>query len=282
MRVWQEPNAFHLWREPPLPTEPLQRPNVKAAADVDAFRLHYLETYPLLVLRRSPVTSRPPSNYHRVWHGRYYDVWRRSRRTFVREHIPLGDGILQPSGVMPCRTIVSLGHLAARFRTGRLVYVEEPRLRELVPLTSTHPFYWHGYPGWPGAVVPVGQGEIQGSVSVPRAGRYAIWVEGSFGRAFTAYVDGRRVGAVANEEGYPGAHVRLGDVGLRPGRHVVRLFSGGGDLRPGNGGSASSLRHVGPVILSPIENERRQVRRLDPARARTLCGRRFDWVEAVY
>ena len=32
----------------------------------------------LIVQRRSPEFSRPPSNYERVYHGRWYDVWQRS------------------------------------------------------------------------------------------------------------------------------------------------------------------------------------------------------------
>ena len=33
--------------------------------------------YETLVLRRSPVASRPPSAYRRTWSGRYYEVWQR-------------------------------------------------------------------------------------------------------------------------------------------------------------------------------------------------------------
>jgi hypothetical protein len=106
-------------------------------------------------------------------------------------------------------------------------------------------------------------------------------MEGSFGRGFTVYLDGRRIGEVTYKENYPGGHERVATVTLRRGLHRLRLFSGGGDLRPGNGGSESSLRHVGPVELSPDVGERRTVRYLDPSHAANLCGRSLDWVEIV-
>jgi hypothetical protein len=47
-------------------------------ADLASFRPAELLVYRTLVLRRSPVGSRPPAPYRLVWHGRFYEVWQRT------------------------------------------------------------------------------------------------------------------------------------------------------------------------------------------------------------
>ena len=44
-------------------------------ADIDEFQLAGIRAYRTLVLRRSPVASRPPSVYRLMSRGRFYDVW---------------------------------------------------------------------------------------------------------------------------------------------------------------------------------------------------------------
>jgi hypothetical protein len=46
-------------------------------ADLAAFHPDAVLAYPTLVLRRTPVGSRPPAPYRLVWQQRFYEVWRR-------------------------------------------------------------------------------------------------------------------------------------------------------------------------------------------------------------
>ncbi|HEX7256045.1 MAG TPA: hypothetical protein VF236_08980 [Gaiellaceae bacterium] len=57
-------------------------------ADLSAFRPADVLVYRTLVLRRSPVESRPPAPYRLVWSGSFYEVWQR------------GDAISGPA--LPC------------------------------------------------------------------------------------------------------------------------------------------------------------------------------------
>ena len=50
-----------------------------ATADIDEFELAGIRAYRTLVLRRSPVASRPPSVYQLMSRGRFYDVWQLAR-----------------------------------------------------------------------------------------------------------------------------------------------------------------------------------------------------------
>jgi hypothetical protein len=47
-------------------------------ADISAFRDDALLPYRTLVLRRSPVGSRPPAAFQLEWSGRFYEVWQRT------------------------------------------------------------------------------------------------------------------------------------------------------------------------------------------------------------
>ncbi len=46
-------------------------------ADLAAFQPAAIQVYRTLVLRRSPLASRPPADYRLVWRGHFYDVWQR-------------------------------------------------------------------------------------------------------------------------------------------------------------------------------------------------------------
>ena len=51
-------------------------------ADLDQFQLAGILVYKTLVLDRSPLESRPPSDYRLVWSGRFYDVQAAAERAY--------------------------------------------------------------------------------------------------------------------------------------------------------------------------------------------------------
>lgn len=289
MRPYSQPEYPHGYRSPPerVPSglfDPDHRPSIKTPLDIDDLTTEYVQSLPLLVLRRSPTVSRPPANFNRVFAGRYYEVWRRaegSGATEVREHLPLGADVFSPAGVPSCGDVRDLARQARR-AGGDLAYVERPELVMLDPLEQELPSGWFQYGAYPSAIVPSGPGTVEGTVRLPQGGRMGLWIEGSFGRGVRVAVDGREVGEVAYEPGNPGQYLPIGEVRLEPGRHLVQITRGGGSLRPGSGGGdQSSANHIGPLALSPPANERRRLRTVSPDDATSLCGRRLDWVEVV-
>jgi hypothetical protein len=52
-------------------------------ADLAAFDPDAVLAYPTLVLRRTPVGSRPPASYRLVWQRRFYEVWQRPQSISV-------------------------------------------------------------------------------------------------------------------------------------------------------------------------------------------------------
>ena len=103
-------------------------------ADLDEFSLDSLLVYRTLVLRRSPLESRPPSEYQLVWQGRFYEVWQRPAVSsgVVLEHRGLGSD-RQPVGRARCADVLRLAAVAGP--RGRLATVVRPPAL-VVPLTS--------------------------------------------------------------------------------------------------------------------------------------------------
>lgn len=241
-------------RSRPIPMRDGQTLPKGASGDVDQVDDTALRVYRTLVLRRSPYASRPPSDYGLVWAGRWYEVWQRDERSApVREHVPGGDG-LNPATTPACDEIARLADVAGK--GGQVRSVERAGV-VVAPVTG----------GQDADVV----------VTVPAAGRYGLWLGGTIPDPVEVSVDGIRLGEVRRHLGYPGQYVELGEADLTAGSHTVSLRYGGSPLAPGSGGSRFP---TGPLVLSTSTADS-PVTSLPAARARELCGKSLDWVEAV-
>ncbi len=139
------------------------------------------------------------------------------------------------------------------------------------------PTAWKRDPDRPGTLVPHGGGKLRFDLTVPNPGRYDVWLGGSFRRTATALADGRRVGSVTHLLNNDGQFGRLGAVDLGGGSHSVELDYGGSRLSPGSGGLPFAL---GPLVLGTTTADV-PVTYVEPEDARSLCGKRLDWIEAL-
>ncbi len=245
-------------------------------ADTDRLKLSGLLAYRTLVLRRSPVQSRPPSPYHLVWHGDNYEVWQRPEglESSVIDHLGLG-GELHPTGVPACDQVKRLAREAGA--GGRLAAAKRPA-PETVPLQRTgHPRSWQ-WAGYPSTLLPVTPGTIRAHVRIGRAGRYRIWLGGSVRPRVDLLVDGRSRGDVRHVLNNQGEYVLLGEANLGAGRHELEIRFHGADLHPGSGGSPSP---VGPLQLASRDAADARIVHLSGDRAGELCDRPWDWIEAL-
>jgi hypothetical protein len=241
------------------------------SSEIDQLAPAYVQHFRTLVLRRAGSASRPPSNYRLAYRARFYDVWQKRAPDPV-QHVALGDP-LQPGAVPRC----SLVRKVAGAGGTRLAYVERPFLPVMPVVTAHHPRFWTPDGADPTNLRPYGAGTLTGSLSVPAAGRYTVWVQGSFGRGFTVLVDGRRVGVVKNQLNPRGQFDSAGTVTLAAGRHTIQLVRPSGNLSPGDGGRN---RLLGPVVLDP-STDARAVQTIPASSWRQLCGRRLDWIESL-
>jgi hypothetical protein len=244
----------------------------EAYADIDRIRLPDLLHYRTLILRRSPVESRPPSVYGLVWSGKWYEVWQRPSRIpkTIVTHLSLGTE-LQPGAVPSCATILRLARkpnvttLRASVR-GRTTSISLPQF--------PHPKSWAASGD---GLYPHGGGTVRTAVRVADTSRYRFWIGGAFLGRLTLAVDGRRVAGADGQLQWSGQYVPLGMRLLRPGLHNVRLTYASGGPEPG--GSAHAPLPMGPLVVAPLS--RPHLIPVPSSDARALCGRRLDWVEAV-
>jgi hypothetical protein len=98
--------------------------------------LEQLFEHPVIVLRRPPSSSQPPSPYKRVWSGESYEVWQRPAEPEgpVLHHMPLGeDGAI--AGMPDCGQVGGLGLLALANQLG--YPAEDIRLIAVAPDGTT-------------------------------------------------------------------------------------------------------------------------------------------------
>jgi len=251
-----------------------------SSPDLDELQLASVLPYRTLVLRRSGASSRPPSVYVPVWTGRYYQVWQRPAYTgSILAHLPLGSR-LQPAAVPACRRVMALARVAAA-RGGEVAAVPRPPAVVIEANGSV------GLPASFGAYGESPSPEVRyltspysftSSFVAPVPGRYGVWIGGSFKSGVVVDVDGRPIGAARDSLTWPDTFTSVGSVRLTPGRHTLRFRYGGPGLRPGSGGTPPF--GTGPVVLSPATQDS-AITYVEPARARTLCGKSLDWVEAL-
>jgi hypothetical protein len=231
-------------------------------ADIDQFDLGGLMTYQTLVLRRSPLASRPPSPFRAVWSGRYYEIWQRSDDAGrIVEHLPLGDDGF-PSSVPRCAEIRRLARRVGR--SGRLAAVLRSR-PVVIDLADE------------GRLFPEDEFSIARTVEVPVEGSYGAWIGSEFRGRVEVGVNGAGLGA-ARHQLKPEQFTLLNERRISPGPQTASLDYSGPDLRPGSGGRP--WFGLGPLVLSRSTAERPVL--YVPARsAGSLCGRSLDWVEAI-
>ena len=247
-------------------------------ADLDELDPSAVLAYRTLVLRRSPVGSRPAPPYRLVSRGEHYEVWQRSDpgSGVVLGHMGLGSGV-DATAIPSCEAVRRLARRAGR--RGMLAAAARPPAI-VVPLgAADRP------PGWVSAghgrnrVLPRGGGEIRATVPVERPGTYGVWVGGSVRPRLELVVDGTSVAAVRHEINSTGQYIRFGDVRLDRGVHELTLRLAEPDLHPGSGGQPLAL---GPLTLTRAEAADSRAVRVRPAAAEArLCGRPWDWIAAL-
>ena len=246
------------------------------SADIDRFALPAVLTYRALVLRRSPAGSRPPEPYRLAWRGRYYDVWvRPAGAAAPLAHLPLGSEVAA-AAVPRCADVLALAGQAQAVG-GRLVAARASNPLALKLGSAKRSGYLA--PSTAGATYlePAGAGEFALEADVPSSGPHEIWLGGSLRPAATLYVDGRRVSAIRQQINAPGSYLDFGRLPLRRGRHTFAVKVGGPDLHPGSAGSDGPL---GPLVVAR-SGEDRALRFVPTSRAQSLCGREWDWIEAM-
>jgi hypothetical protein len=273
-----------------------------AWADIDSFPLATLEQYKSLVIRISPVESRPPSIFKRVPLGnfKYYQLYQQPAHPTQRvlEHIPLGDTQLdycgnaefgrpteplcsiQPAAVPRCRLVRALARRAAS-DGGEVLAYERTNPIVLRATDTTWPPSWIADPA-AGSLVPTDPGTAFAHVMLPTGPhRYTLWLGGSFARGFKISIDGRPFASISNELNNIGDYNEVGpQVTLAAGVHTIAItYPALSGLGPGSADNEADYTGLDEIALQP-DTPSRMVE-LQPPQATQLCGHSLDWLEIV-
>jgi hypothetical protein len=263
-------------RAPALTEDAL--PGLQFARDIDTFEPEYLNTYNLLVLRRDPTGSRPPSNWTLAERTEHYEVWRRDASPKVIEHVAL-------TGTPGERTQQVCTDLRETLReAGPSARVAYAPAADVIQLTATPADVSSN---WLVTAAPdffaTGPGVIRLTLEIPVAQEYEVWLRGSFGREVRVLIDGQEVGSVRWASSYPGHYEPIAAIELAAGEYQVEIRRGEGSLLPGTGNEIGGglLTAVGPIAFAPPPQD--VVRTAPASEMMDLClsEKRFDWVEIV-
>jgi hypothetical protein len=248
--------------------------------DLDAETLPFVESFPYILVRHSPAESRPPANFRLVYSNSFYEVWKRTSSPKVLAHLPEQPlyGAYAPVACPQLQAMVRGAPLGSS-----LLLAQSPQAIGYDVLHATvRSSGWieDAEPYTPDAVTPLTPGSAGEIVHVPRAGRYQVWVQGSFPRAIRVTLGGHTVGSVRGWN-TPGEWMQAGTTNVSAGAHALDIFRGGGGLAPGDGGTGNDggKGEIGHVELVADQPERLSTVALSAWRR--LCGVQADWVELV-
>jgi hypothetical protein len=229
--------------------------------------------YPLIVTRRDPAASRPPSAYRLVWQGAYYQVWRRTPGA------PAAIASIGLSGTpaQQCPDIERAAKLASA-DGARLVAAGSPELEPISLADAAYPARWGNHLEG----IAIGSpGRLSADFAVPGAGASELWLQGEIMPALRVSLDERPLASIGAQLG--GNSVVRNTltplpVSVAAGRHRLSLSRTSSILAPGDGGSAILYA----IFLTPNDAAAQDPLRAVPAsRWRSLCGRSYDWIEVV-
>jgi hypothetical protein len=247
-------------------------PGDNESVDLDRIRSDQLDPYNLLVTRRGPATSRPPTEFGLAYSSDHYEVWeRREAPGAVLEHLPLGTEL--DAGAIPrCGEVARLAQAAGEGGSIVAARVGRPIAVELQ--SGSYPRGWEFLT--PYSFSPDGSGRLTTTLDAP-AGEYELWLGGVVFGELKVYLDGEEVaserGVLNNTRGME----QLTTVTLGPGAHQLDLEYQGAGLQPG---SAVRPYEIGPLELRAPQGSDLGLVTVAAPNYRQLCGKRWDWIEA--
>jgi hypothetical protein len=250
--------------------------------DLNQIAPAFVQSFRLIVLPRSPVATRAPSNYDLVQRTRYFDVWRRDRPAdTVIDHFPLSGSSSERAEHHFCPSFIE--DIRRAGRGAQVAYAQAPAMVVTGIPQGTHPDYWRVI--GPDAALTQGAGTAQLQLTLPLTARYNIWMQGSVGRPLDFYLDGHRLSDIGYEERYPNQFLLLSTNTLRAGKHTLRVVRGNGSLHPGSGDPSTETagRTVGALVFSAENPDTGRVHIAPASQAAQICAAPvgYQWLEIL-
>jgi hypothetical protein len=230
--------------------------------DLDRAPPFALLPYKLIVTRRDPTASRPPSAYGLLWQGDYYEVWIRTPGA------PAALAHFGRSAHLPvtCAQIATIARLARSANVGLVAARQVNRVRiDTLAAKRLRP----------------ASGSFASSFAIPTTGTWQLWIKGELMSALRLTIDGHPIATIAGEvsgSAFSASTAPPVRVHLTAGDHTIGFARTGPSLAPGAGGPA----YLAAAFLThPGAGARAQLAAVPLSDWRSLCTRRPQWVEAT-
>jgi hypothetical protein len=255
--------------------------------DLDDYSLKRLRRFPLILVRKDPYGSRPPSNYSPVFETTRYRLWRRTgpQPAF---HAPIGsDGFLGAATLECRRGRPRNPFVRFVFKTARKLHLPvRAAFGPRKPTVALEPPNWVDFRVIkmfrPRFQISIFGGSASESRDVPRPGRYDAWVQGTMGPGVSLWVrpidqpNFGKVGSATDDVGVSGQWTPLGVAEYERRMAFHAAPTGHSWWRAGS----KHANVIGDVVLTP-EGDEARVKDVPTERVTSLCGKRLDWVELL-
>ncbi len=243
------------------------------SADIGLFDSATINSYNVLVLRKSPVASRPPLNYELAWSGMHYEVWRKvANSPAIKYMLPLGNNFT-PGSIPACQDVTKF--LAQRTKGDKIFAVDRNKTYLISFSNGDLPSSWIPTGASSGAVDRTGSGGFSRTFSVDETGFYDLSLAGSFPGKLSLLIDGNQIYSGHSVfEGNPTLTNTLTNVHISAGQHVLTLIYTSPILMPG---SDVSYR-FGPIFLSTQFAGDAKAKQISLSRIPQLCAENLDWI----
>jgi hypothetical protein len=135
-------------------------------------------------------------------------------------------------------------------------------------------------PGWTNPTAytfsPAGSGRLSVPLDIPD-GEYEVWLGGEVLGAVDIYIDGEEIASERHVINNNAGMEELATVDISKGQHVLEIEYHGSSIHPG---SAMRPYAVGPLELRAPQGSDLGLTTYAADEYRSLCGARWDWVEA--
>ena len=265
--AWQPDRGFRFGRIPPPPPR---------TPDFDDYTLDHIGRFELLVERKAPTGSAPPSNFELAEETDHYRVWRRAA-DLPRAHVALGAEELDGDGPVDC-SAPEVSELLESAERGDGRLLAAPARPD--PLTAPADT-WQQFGGTFGPGPAEGFASRRGGVALPFAelepGTYEAWIQGGFGPGVRLMIGAEAVGDAFGDLGLHSQWTLLGTLEVEepdPALAVVGLD------KPWWQAGSRRADTTGPLLFAPSGGPGAP-EEVAAGDERSVCGQDLDWLELV-
>ena len=243
-----------------------------SAADIDLFDPQTISYFNLLVLRKSPNSSRPLPDYDLAWSGNHYEVWKKVPGVNVRKSLPLGS-IFYPGAVPTCQAVKDF--VADRTKMEKIFAAVRKPVFVVDFANGVLPTNFQVLYANTGGVHFYGPGAFNRDFTVDETATYGMWIAGSYPGRLRLLVDGKEVFSGRSVfEGNFYLTNRLTSVSLSSGAHVLTVKYDNPMLLSG----ADLQYDFGPIYLSSETASTVEVEQISNSNISKLCTQNLDWI----